>query len=497
MDSGFEQSRASTPKKKARRLTCTDGFNNLFVELRGTFEKLNELWDQVEMDDEKRCQRIETAFKVTKDLLAEMIEGETKMVESVEENIKIGIDTIEKRREQLELEMWTRPKHSLSSLVMLKLVKSEIAALEEEFAIRNHDQRVVIEKFNNLCVRVADQSESLSLDEESLLSMDEFATLTAKCEEMESQVRERMETLRDAQQATQRALKILDKKECEIDKALSQLLDLEIDDEHLVLSDELIHSYKEANAALQLEVNDFITTLEFEYTEKWIALKDLWVKCGISSGEARFQEEFSADLHDRRTLKRMEEEIARLLSDYERRKEVLGKLEEWRALWEEKLAHEDFERAPDRFTNRGGELEKRLNRDRLVNRKLLPQMEHDVATAYESYKLKYPEGFFIDGVQPVEWIRWKKTTHDENKDFEARHVKMMKAQTPGNLKRIPMAVSPAIPDLSVIGPCQAVTPGPKTSSPKTSKRPPPMCSSPCPSPAKRTKAPFGKKNWMP
>lgn len=53
------------------------------------------------------------------------------------------------------------------------------------------------------------------------------------------------------------------------------------------------------------------------------------------------------------------------------------------------MAHEEFEQDPNRFNNRGGELEKRLNRDRLVNQKLLPAVEQEIAKAMIRYKEVY------------------------------------------------------------------------------------------------------------
>ncbi|CAJ0569925.1 unnamed protein product, partial [Mesorhabditis spiculigera] len=248
----------------------------------------------------------------------------------------------------------------------------------------------------------------------------------------------------------------------------------------------LVDRTTEAAEQLVVESKEHIGTLEFLYTEKRIALRDLWEKCHVPISDWTMPEEFSPDHHDASTLAIMDERIAHLTELYDRQKTVLDKLTAWTELWDEKLAHEEWEKDPARFNNRGA-----------VEKQLLPHAQREVALAYAIYRDENPEDELkFDDLDPVEWLKRKVRVRAENKEFEAqmKGTPSRAGMTPAmSLRNLHMPI-----DISCIGPCRVVSSGPKTSSPKAAyKRPAPSdCSSPCPSPAKRA-TPLRQRNWKP
>ncbi|CAJ0585317.1 unnamed protein product, partial [Mesorhabditis spiculigera] len=497
MDSGLDL-RTPTPnsQKGGRRHTCSDKFNDLMLNIRCTFERLNELWDEVDMPDDMRMTRSSTAFKHTNELFEDIIESERAMVAGVRQGIDDGQVEIEKLRAKLEMDDWTPPSQTARhGIRMLKAVRAEVQTLKEAVEERVREQEATVERVKLLCSRLGEESEILDSGEE-VLSKAGFASLKEKCAEMENLVEERLSRLRQAQREARDAVKKMGRKKCDCPEPIQNLLGLDLDDEDLELGRNLVARTTEAAEQLLAELKEHLENMEFLYTEKRIALRDLWEKCHVPISDWTMGEEFSADLHDTATLAIMDERIAHLTELYERRKTVLDKLTAWSELWEEKLSHEEWEKDPARFNNRGGQLEKRLKRAKTVEKQLLPHAQREVANAFAIYQEENPEDDLkVDDLEPVEWLKRKVRIHTENKEFEAqmKRTPSRAGMTPAmSLRNLHM------PDISVIGPCRTASPGPKTSSPKSAyKRPvPSYCSSPCPSPAKRA-TPLRQRNWKP
>lgn len=63
-----------------------------------------------------------------------------------------------------------------------------------------------------LCIRLGEIVASVALEDGDLLAANEFAMLSSQCEEMETQLMERIADVRKAQTITKQAMKTLSKK---------------------------------------------------------------------------------------------------------------------------------------------------------------------------------------------------------------------------------------------------------------------------------------------
>ncbi|CAJ0569922.1 unnamed protein product, partial [Mesorhabditis spiculigera] len=198
MDSGLSLDLTSNSQKGRRRQTCSDKFNDLMLNIRCTFERLNDLWDDVDMPDDMRMARSSTAFNHTNELFEEIIESEQAMVVGVKQGIDDGQAEIEKLRAKLEMDDWTPPSHTdRRGIPMLQAIRAEVQTLKEAVEERVLEQEATVERVKLLCSRLGEESELLD-SAEDVLSKADFDSLKEKSAEMEHLVEERLSLLRQS-----------------------------------------------------------------------------------------------------------------------------------------------------------------------------------------------------------------------------------------------------------------------------------------------------------
>jgi hypothetical protein len=119
---------------------------------------------------------------------------------------------------------------------------------------------------------------------------------------------------------------------------------------------------------------DFVEQFRFRFDELQMELQMWWDRCMVPSHERQLPTTLVegadmiatsrvfaiADAMHEQVLTRMRGEIARLREFYREREVVMASFEKWQRLWNEKLEHEQKQRDPGYYNNRGGNLVKEL-----------------------------------------------------------------------------------------------------------------------------------------
>lgn len=500
MDSGLENdlhsgvSSASHPKHR-RRVSVSDRLGGVICEVRSTFDKLSMLWDQVDMEEDLRLSRVSVALDHMGKLLSDMVDSETEMVKGVHSKIDQYSEVIRDYRAQMGMDKWMGCREKAGSLSMYKVVEAEMNTLKVQYEEKKRDQAELVEKLDRLALRIGEDINAILPETKELLPPAQIGLLVARANEMEHILNERVRQVTDWQHEVKDKLERMDMgTNTSNEEVLQILLNSDIADDEMALSESTIEAFKEVVDSINSRFESFVADLEFAYIEKMVRLTELWYLCCVPEQEQLFAREFNSKKHGRSDIRQIENEVDRLEKLYETRKNVYQKFNAWKGLWDEKLSLEAAENNPLKYTNRGGDLEKRLKRARALDTRLLPGAYQSLKTVYEEHIMNHPDDqIFIDGQTPVTAVEWTVKVYEQEKELQKANNHRIKKMNSGVITPIRGALSKArltstptsirgllgpspmcrlqnpldTTQMSVIGPTHPPgSPGPKTSSPK-------------------------------
>ncbi|PIC55004.1 hypothetical protein B9Z55_000462 [Caenorhabditis nigoni] len=166
----------------SRRHSVVDAYAVVDAKIRDTMNQLSNLWDEVDMKDSMRCNRVEKAFAHITQLCDDMVTGERDMVTSLRLSIREDMANVEKMRRELEMDGFQRPADIKDgSIALRRRLQAEVKDLEEEFNRRHEEQKALIEKLERLKTRLASEFQfEHDLHSEYILSIKDNKCLSKK-----------------------------------------------------------------------------------------------------------------------------------------------------------------------------------------------------------------------------------------------------------------------------------------------------------------------------
>ncbi|CAD6192978.1 unnamed protein product [Caenorhabditis auriculariae] len=505
----------------SRRLSVLETFDDVHAKIRTTFRELSALWDQVHMSESMRMQRIKNAVGHIMELCDSMNSSEMEMVEEVIRSIEDYRKKVENMREQLG-----KPPFHVDPAV-----PGQLHHLDATFERREN----LLERLHTLSQRLDIEDVELVQEFDKLFSDDvqmKYEQYKADWEELLAERLEMFLKLQKEMNVWARSVGAI-REVVNQDEELKALLESDPISEDFVLTQAVIDSLSSQHAELKHIFVEYNELMQFQWTEKYGELEDLWQKCHVNDFDRLFESEFNAERHSEGDFERMCAEKERLAVLYDHCKPVYGVLDRWKKAWDEKIEIENKRKDPSYFKNRapGHSVLKDTRIEKDLNDKILPRLMNDLREAYDVYLQKYPnQKIFIESMEPMAYCKWQYELHDREKEIERLNKMEAKKQnleatrvyspvqrTPTTAKRhgnfrtpascsrlepvakklhfesaLPLIHSPSTSSLvSIITPVRQAQGGPKHSSPKEDKQ---RLGARSVTPSSAAKRPLAKRN---
>ncbi|VDK41817.1 unnamed protein product [Gongylonema pulchrum] len=134
-----------------------------------------------------------------------------------------------------------------------------------------------------------------------------------------------------------------------------------------------------------------------------VRLSELWELCHIPDVERTIPREFNPTLHTSHDIKQAQEQVKILEKFLADRAEVYKKFKEWKELWAEKVEFESKANDKSRYYNRGCQLQKALQRQKVIEHRL-PIVQRELKEEVEKYEATHDSRIQMDGLTPCEHI---------------------------------------------------------------------------------------------
>lgn len=482
----------------SRRHSIVDAYSSVETKIRETMRDLSSLWDEVDMSESMRLTRVDSAFMHITSLCDDMLNGEKDMVRNLKISIREDMQNVKKMRAELELDDFQRPDDIKDGSINLRRhLQSEVARLEEEFQKRHEEQKSLIEKICNLKRRLNSDFE-FEYEIHALFPLRAFQKYTENCREMEELLSQRYRQIEQLQ-ADMRQWRGMAQNVSEYisgDGDLKELLDKNIDSEEFIFSEQILDALEAYHTDLKPLYTHWLEDIEFRWTEKHQQIVDLWEKCMVPPADRHYSPMFEPSKNSEDILKRMGEECDRLDKKYTSCKIVFGLVEKWKTLWNEKLGIEEKRKQPDYYKKVNVLPDNKRERELQAH---MPAIEREIRAAHKKHTETENEEITIQGMDPIEYIKFVQEEHKRELKFELQLKKEEKtrlqsptpSRTPRTQKRtmfrtplstakmepvakrlnfdpeLPPCMSPATSEMiSFITPTRRQPAGPKTSSPK-------------------------------
>ncbi|GMR60155.1 hypothetical protein PMAYCL1PPCAC_30350, partial [Pristionchus mayeri] len=407
------------PKKRARRrLSVLDRTDLMVNKITSTISDLNDLWDKVDMDEDRRLTRVNQAYGHVERLLSEMVSSELAMVTAVHEQISEFTGKVTDMRRELGMKSFNMNAHPAGSIALWKALEADVKILKEQRGTLIEEQKKVIDRFAHLTSRLGSDlsnETAASLPDTSVLApraaIDE---LRERNRRMEKILAERLETIIQGQREMN---EWIGRMKCDYDEEVAAVLEVDPRAPESALTADLMEHLEENRLKIGSAYTEWVNYRDSEYKECIVRLHELWEMCCVGEEERRLPAQFDPSLND--SVEEARSEVERLERIYERRRDVYEKIGAWRTHWMEKMQFESSENSMDKYTNRGGSLDQRIKYENRLNKQLLPHAEQAVAEAYSAFLKEHPgERVHIDGMEPLAYISHVVNTHDIEKEME-------------------------------------------------------------------------------
>ncbi|ULU09512.1 hypothetical protein L3Y34_014133 [Caenorhabditis briggsae] len=484
----------------SRRHSVVDAYAVVDAKIRDTMNQLSNLWDEVDMKDSMRCNRVEKAFAHITQLCDDMVTGERDMVTSLRLSIREDLSNVEKMRRELEMDGFQRPADIKDgSIALRRRLQAEVKDLEEEFNRRHEEQKALIEKLERLKTRLASEFQ-FEHDLHSLFPVSAFQQYTSTANEMEEDLSQRWKQVdllqTEIRQWREMASHVA--QQIDGDDELRSLLETNIDSDVFVFSRQIVDDLKAYHQELKPLYDQWLEEIEFRWTEQYELLADLWEKCMIPHDQRHYSAVFEPAKNSEDVLSRMQAERERLEAKYASCKGIYDLVEKWKTAWNERLEIEERRRQPDYYKKTNVLPDNKRDRELGVR---MNALDKEIASAYRRHLKENPDDVIrIHGKEPSMYIASVEEEHQQEIKFLLQLKKEEKTRlqspTPSRTPRtaqkrtifktpasstktepvakrlhfegeLPPCMSPATSEMiSFITPTRRQLAGPKTSSPK-------------------------------
>lgn len=403
-------------------------------------KKLYNLWDEFGIDSKRKVRRVEMVWKHVQNLMQDILNEESNLYQSLQENIKDYIKKIEqlskilsvvpkeitgplvKREELLRIELEKlnvvaqQRRTSFQHLKSIELkyckilgikgqnmssdsdiptqddlndLEQRIEALKEE-RDRRHKKFCLVKKDLTIILETTELEPQTSFEKEILSGKDDFSLSD-----------ETLKSLEEALSKAQQRKAQLETRKKELRDRLIFLWDrLKIDqetrkgffskNENCCLSilkslEEDVEKYQLLRKAnIHVEISTFRKELE-----------ELWCKCCLTEQEKKFDLFYSSETTDE-ILRAHEVEVEKWQKHYKDIEHILLKISKRQLLWDKLVAFENKATDPNRFKNRGGNLLQE-EKERKMLQKELPKLENDIFRDIEAYETQNKTVFMYFG----------------------------------------------------------------------------------------------------
>ncbi|CAG9540962.1 unnamed protein product [Cercopithifilaria johnstoni] len=408
-----------------RRVSVNFSTAEAVSSIRDTIDRLNQLWDRINMEECMRCKRIEKFFLYISDLLNQMVADEEEMVEGIQEGIEEMNKQIEDLCKELHLPLIVRTHMKPGSLALYRALHQDAGRLQSLKNDRLQGQKKLVEELAKLAVQTGEEIEDLP----SSTAVSDDATI-ARLQDRVSHLNElltgRMEKCKQWQMDMKRWYKQMGSTPSkELGKTF---ISLDLDSDELVWDKHFLDEFESAFDEVKAEYNEWIEQACFDYTETLLRLNELWDLCHVPDVERNIAREFNPSIHTVHDIQQAKEQVESLEKFLADRAEVYKKMKEWKDLWNEKVEFERRANEKSRYHNRGCELQTALKRQKfIVNR--LPTIQSELKEEVEKYESTHDNQILMDGLSPCEHIESIMEEYRINKELERKRKKQMEVST--------------------------------------------------------------------
>lgn len=489
----------------SRRHSVVDAYSTVDTKIRETMRQLSMLWDEVDMSEQMRLNRVDSAFTHIQLLCDDMLNGERDMVHSLRISISDDMKNVEKMRRELEMEMYQRPAEiKEGSIALRRQLQHEVKQLEEEFNRRHEDQKALVEKIEGLTRRLASDFK-WKHDKKMLFPQAAFQHYSATSEEMEQELSLRWRQIEHLQSEMRqwKAMAEVVAQQIRGNDDLTDLLETNIDSDDFIFSKQILDDLKAYHQEMKPLYDQWLEDIEFRWTEQFQLIQELWEKCMVPPEDRHYSPVFEPAKNSEVVLSRMQAERERLEKKYDSCRKIYDLVEKWKTSWNEKLEIEEKRRQPDYYKKVNVLPDNKRERELQAKMKAL---EKEIPMAYRRHLEENPEDVIqIHGLEPADYIAHVEEDHKKELKFELQLKKEEKTRlqspTPSRTPRtaqkrtmfktpmssakmepvakklnfdmdLPPCMSPATSEMiSFITPTRRQLAGPKTSSPKEGHQP--------------------------
>jgi len=289
-------------------------------------------------------------------------------------------------------------------------------------------------------------------------------------------VMKRLETVRELQTESKKICETIGETYV-LPDADQDLLSTDFSSSMTVLSEAVIERCTMINLRLKEEHDAMMETIAERYDDLLAKTNELSKKC--CRGEIP-----SRAIQNVQNLEKLEKNYQLLQEKYERGGPIFDKLNEWLALWQERLNSEQRACRTSFYTNRGGSLNTTLKRQKYLQMHI-PQVFNELCKMTEKFAAEHDvEEIQVDGFRPdrfaaaiIEEYERDKELYRVQKQLERRQgatgsaVKSRTPVKPFGLQKEPSTTniqrkrSISFSNISAITPVRSEVEGPKHSSP--------------------------------
>jgi len=347
---------------------------------------------------------------------------------------------------------------------------------------RTRQQNELYKSLKKFCRRADTYDYQLFQDvNEKIYTEGELSNLRQALADLYDKIMMRQETVNELQVESKKICEIIGST-CVLPDPDQELIDTDCYSSTSVLSEEVIERLEMINLRLKEEHDAWMETVAERYDDLLAKTNELAKKCcrgAISRPSGDKQTSATA-------LKKLESNYQDLQEKYERGGPIFDKLNEWLALWQERLNSEQRACRTSFYNNRGGSLNTTLKRQKYLQVHI-PQVFNELCKLTEKFAIEHDvQEILVDGFRPdkyvaaiVEEYERDKELYRVQKQLERRQgtagstttkrtmtpVKPFGIQQPPSTTTIQRKRSISCSKISAITPVRAEVNGPKTSSP--------------------------------
>ncbi|XP_041058901.1 protein regulator of cytokinesis 1-like isoform X1 [Carcharodon carcharias] len=381
--------------------------------------KLQNIWDDVGIQEDKRLQRMASAKTCIEELLDQMIHEEELMKKQLEEAIK----------------NWKGKLQTLCCELLLDPYKADSSTpLQLEKELRNKVEALLEEKHDRMaeCEMLLKEDQALCTD----LCKTPYYIPTGKVPSLQELEELKSHLLSAAEEKERRLATFLGLRK-DITKLMADIdhvpdttfeKDAVLEEENLFfLSDENIKSLEVLRHQLQQELEQ-LQQMQTKNIKQIITrirqeLNTYWDKCFYSQKQREFafllDENFTEEL-----LKVHDEELVKITLYYQKHQELLVNVEKWECWWKVLLELEKKASDPNRYANRGGTLLKE-EKERCQLQKKIPKLEEELKLYIERWETEQGCPFLVYGQKFTTCIanQWEQCRVKKVQEKQERCVK--------------------------------------------------------------------------